>query len=539
VGTSSTNRRLELAVLVALVAFVGFLVVAPGSPDLVSTVDNTLQLAVPLLAAVAAAGVARRQTGRLRRSWVFIALACAAWAAGQATWACYEVVLNLAVPQPSVADLGFLAAIPLLLVGVVTYPAAGLVPIGRLRLVLDGTTIAVGLLFTAHGLFLGTALDLADGWRASDIVAVTYPLADVVVLSVLVPVLLRRQDGPRGPLPLLVSGIVGLTVADAAFAYYTAGGRELGDNPTNAGWVAGFALIALAAGRVGADQHVAAGDIRPVIGGEHLVPAIPVAMAAVTLAALVVTGSSIDPELGMVGAILLAALALRQIAIQFENAELNRDLRRSVDQLRAREEELRHRAFHDPLTGLANRDLFRNRLEHALASRHQHPIAVAFVDLDDFKAVNDALGHDAGDELLRLVAERLRACTRPGDTVARLGGDEFAVLIEEAAVAEALARRIVEAFAVPFAIGPSDIGMEASVGMATGRPGADTAKGLLRDADLAMYAAKAAGKGRVETFRPALREVAAGRLRVLGEGAHRLLVDEAPPLSGLDAAQDA
>jgi len=166
-----------------------------------------------------------------------------------------------------------------------------------------------------------------------------------------------------------------------------------------------------------------------------------------------------------------------------------------------REEQLRHQAFHDPLTGLANRLLFRDRLEHAAALRQREgsALTVLFLDLDDFKLVNDKLGHAAGDALLVDVAERLRACLRQGDTVARLGGDEFAVLLEGGSEdQDRLAARIVDSMDVDFQLGAHRVQVSASVGVATvaadGPPGLVSDR-LLHCADVAMYAAKRDAKG--------------------------------------------
>jgi diguanylate cyclase (GGDEF)-like protein/PAS domain S-box-containing protein len=186
------------------------------------------------------------------------------------------------------------------------------------------------------------------------------------------------------------------------------------------------------------------------------------------------------------------------------------------------DEELRRRAFHDGLTGLANRALFLDRVTHALSrgERHTHPVAVLFLDLDDFKMVNDGLGHAAGDELLVAVAERLGDAVRPGDTVARLGGDEFALLLEDAESPEAadlVARRVAESLAAPFRLGADDVPVRASVGIALGYAGKHRAEDLLRDADLAMYMAKRNGKGRFERFLPAMHEDAVRRLEIAAE----------------------
>jgi len=512
---AAARLHTERAALGAGVGFVAFLAAQPGGDSFATVVDNLVQLAVATLAAAAGASVARRESGRLRRSWVFIALACAAWAAGQAVWIGYEVLTDTPVPQPSAADVGFLLAIPLLLAGIVTYPAAGLVTMGRLRLALDAMAIALGLIFAFHGTFLGTTLDVAGPWSLARGVAVAYPVADVIALAIAIPMLLRRRDVRRGPLPLLTLGILGLTVSDISFAYLTAENNPLGNGPENAGWAIGFGLIGLAALRVGTEPSSNITSEHPLSRGENLIPAIPVVLAGAVLLSRASLGEEINAFLAVTGAVLLFVLALRQLAIQLENAELTRSLRLTVDQLQAREDELRHRAFHDPLTGLANRDLFRHRLETALERHPLASVAVAFIDLDDFKTVNDSLGHDAGDELLRLVAERIGTCIRPGDTVARLGGDEFAVLIDDSSGADPLAQRVLDAFELPFALGSRELQVATSVGIATGVGATHGVKDLLQDADLAMYAAKSAGKGRAESFHQSMRQAVLARLDLL------------------------
>jgi diguanylate cyclase (GGDEF)-like protein/PAS domain S-box-containing protein len=183
------------------------------------------------------------------------------------------------------------------------------------------------------------------------------------------------------------------------------------------------------------------------------------------------------------------------------------------------EEQLRHQAFHDALTGLANRALFTNRVEHALVLRSElarAEVAVLFLDLDDFKGVNDTLGHAAGDTLLRGVGVRLRETLSPSYTVARLGGDEFAVLIEEVAgPASALdaAERIVTTLLKPFEIEGREVFVSASVGIALGTVADD----LLRAADVAMYRAKASGKSQHVMYMPTMAEDFVGRLELVAE----------------------
>ena len=180
---------------------------------------------------------------------------------------------------------------------------------------------------------------------------------------------------------------------------------------------------------------------------------------------------------------------------------------RDVSERKLLEQQLTHQAFHDPLTGLANRALFRDRVSHALtiANRQGGALAVLFLDLDDFKKVNDSLGHSEGDRLLVEVARRLRGCARESDTVARLGGDEFAVLIEDASEGghDAVVERITTVMARAFTLANSDLEIHASTGIATPSAG-DTADALLRNADVAMYSAKRQGKGRSVRFDPGM-----------------------------------
>ncbi|MGQ0643607.1 MAG: putative bifunctional diguanylate cyclase/phosphodiesterase [Gemmatimonadaceae bacterium] len=180
------------------------------------------------------------------------------------------------------------------------------------------------------------------------------------------------------------------------------------------------------------------------------------------------------------------------------------------------EAQLAHQAYHDPLTELANRSLFRDRVEHALAraSRHCERVAVLFLDLDDFKMVNDSLGHDEGDRLLRAVAARLLNATRGCDTVARLGGDEFAVLLENVRDdqdAIVVANRITSSLAAHFQLQQKLMQISASMGIARAAAG-NGADELLRNADVAMYAAKARGKGRYTLFAPEMHAALLTRL---------------------------
>jgi Amt family ammonium transporter len=187
---------------------------------------------------------------------------------------------------------------------------------------------------------------------------------------------------------------------------------------------------------------------------------------------------------------------------------------RDISEREELENRLSHQAFHDSLTGLPNRALFLDRLGHALAraDRRKDSVAVLFLDLDDFKVVNDSLGHGAGDELLVATARRLTDCLRSGDTVARLGGDEFTVLLEEMTCGgevERIVARILDTLAAPFEIAGSEISVTASIGVVSeASPGSSPEK-LMREADLAMYRAKEGGKARYKVYEEAMTTRAA------------------------------
>src|SRR5918993_4515536 len=201
---------------------------------------------------------------------------------------------------------------------------------------------------------------------------------------------------------------------------------------------------------------------------------------------------------------------------------------RDITERKALQEQLHHQAFYDPLSGLPNRALFMDRLEHALmrANRRGSMLAVLFTDLDNFKVINDSLGHEVGDQLLVAIAERLKSCLRPEDTAARLGGDEFTILVEDVRSVDEgvqIAKRIAERLRPPFALGAHEVFATVSTGIALSNPAHEQPADLLRHADLAMYRAKRRGKARYEVFEPSMDGKAVERL-MLETGLRRALI---------------
>ena len=190
-----------------------------------------------------------------------------------------------------------------------------------------------------------------------------------------------------------------------------------------------------------------------------------------------------------------------------------------VTERKSLEEQLTHQALHDPLTKIANRILFRDRVDHALAKqvRNKYSLAVLFLDLDNFKAINDSMGHAAGDKLLVSVAERLQDCLRNTDTPARLGGDEFAVLVETVHRSDEvtmIAERIKAVFREPFVVDGKEVHVGTSIGVAGSATGAINSEELLRNADLAMYLAKNQGKGNYVIFEPQMHKALMERIEL-------------------------
>jgi diguanylate cyclase (GGDEF)-like protein/PAS domain S-box-containing protein len=212
--------------------------------------------------------------------------------------------------------------------------------------------------------------------------------------------------------------------------------------------------------------------------------------------------------------------AVRGLALNF----------RDISERKVLEEKLRQLAFHDPLTLLANRNLFRDRVQHALtrAQRGESRAAIMFLDVDNFKNINDSLGHDAGDRLLQAVAQRIVQTSRSSDTVARLGGDEFGVLLEGVKTAgdvQRVADALIESLGAPFSLDGREVRVTASVGVAFSATDT-TARALLSNADLAMYHAKAAGKNRHVTFQPQMQTLLHERVRLEADVGRALAREE-------------
>lgn len=462
-------------------AFVLLLLVAPGRlPErTIGIVDDVFCVMLDAVTILFTAAAARATGGRRRAAWTVMTAAMLAWLMGDAIWMYYDI--RERDPFPSPADIPYLLYPVLAVVALLLFPtrrparAAG-------RPILDGIIVA-GSLFIVSWRTVMAAVYRSTGMHSLEMfVSLAYPATAVALLTVAAVVLVRSGSGQRLTLLLLTLGLALSALASGFFSYVAAFSEYASGQLLDIGWVASAVLI-IVASSVDRNADYRAEDPPELVSwASVLLPYIPLMLSVVVI--MTTTG---DPETGgpvqAVALVLVAAVMVRQFLADRENRRL---LNTIAD-----------RATHDPLTGLANRTLFGERLARMLGNGS--PAAVLALDLNGFKQVNDTLGHAAGDVVLVQVAERLQSSVRHGDMVARLGGDEFAILIEgRAEQADQVAARVMEGFEVPIVAGGRAVAVGVSIGIAVAPDGQDgpppTAEGLVEQADLAMYAKRSAGR---------------------------------------------
>ena len=474
------------------VAYVMLILVgrAHGAP--LTVIDDLVSIALTIPAIVFCAMAARSMQGRMRLAWLSIAMGLLGWGLGEVIWMHYERHLP-EVPFPSIADAAYLVLPVGACLALLLFPVAGTQSRGRL--LLDGIIVALSLFLVSWVVILRPLYLAETPDRLGFAISLAYPISDIVLLTVAGVVLVRASSDNRLSLTLLAAGVVCFAFSDSGFAYLAAGHRYASGNIIDIGWAAGLLLItvAAAAGREGAERQRDA-FVLPGWASVWL-PYVPLLVAAFVVAAQPVPVLQTRPVI-----IAAAILAVAVLARQFLAVRENRRLVAAVaDQAR-----------HDPLTGLANRALFNERLDHAMQLRIREglPLAIVSIDLNDFKLVNDNLGHLVGDDLLIGVGRRLRNCVRGSGTVARLGGDEFSLLVAGGAdAAERVGNRVVKAFEEPFQLSGHELLMRPSIGVAVADEDQPhlAAEELLRRADTAMYSAKRSRYRGVQVYNPDMR----------------------------------
>ena len=516
-GTSWVAAGL-VAVTIGL-AFGALVRALPPGTLLTTAVDNLVQLAAPVLAAVLCVRAARGGRGLDRRLWWWLAAATASWAAGQAVWSWYELVRRTEAPFPSPADVGFLLFPLLAAAGLLLWHGGPYLSSGA-RDLIDGALLAGALLMFSWKTALGSVIDEGAEPTLAYVLAVAYPVGDLVSATVVLLLIARTGLGARPYVALLAAGLLSLAVADSAFVYLVSVDAYSTGNVISAGWVSGFLLVgaaAVVARGSGAAERTQVGPTRGLLTLPYV--AVAVALGLVVDTALRGVVPSV-PEV-VLAATLAALLLARQVIVIHDNDRL-------LAEVRLREAALAHEVMHDGLTGLSNRAMLLQRLDQVVAAhqRDGRGLVVMFCDLDSFKCVNDTYGHLAGDGVLREVALRLRAGVRVCDTVARPSGDEFAVLMESPGEDPLrVAGRLINAITEEIELPEGTVRTGVSIGIAVIPAGAGstevTARSLIAAADSAMYSAKSGGKNRavlVEVGMPG----AAGADELVGDHpAHR------------------
>jgi len=642
VTTLTTVSQVTSAVKGAIVFTVAYVAwVAAGPSGRVGyLVDRLAVVAVSLAAAALCSSAAKAAPdARVRRGWNLFAVTGVCWALFNLVPAGLAVFHRDDGAVHWVSDAAALVGAVLPVIAVLDFLGSSLSSAARMRRLVDGLLMGASLLFVAWTSVLERTY-LSAGDSPTRFLSLAYPLADIVLMALVLVVVVHARHEQRLAWILMASGCACVALAHGAFAYLQLSQAWYPGSPETFGWLVGGLLVAMAAHFSRGGRPLSpAGEVE--VGGPLSVwlPFIPVALAAVAAVPRLSGGRVSSFVLANCGVIVVLLVA-RQVLAQLDNIELARDLEarvrdrtrqldlqqrhfralaqnasdvltvidangivryqsesvervlgyqpdelvglpvsslfdpderdvlltrlgaaidpadppvvecrmrrsdgtwctsettianllheeavrgilltsRDIGERKRFEEELRQQALIDPLTRLANRSVLRDRLRHAIAraSRSPQNLALMILDLDGFKQVNDSLGHEAGDRLLVEVGDRLRQSVRPGDTVARLGGDEFAILLEGATpgMAEQVARRIVGRLRAPVTVGGKSIVVAGSVGIAAASTAETSAEDLLRNADLAMYEAKAKGKNRVEQFKPAMQAAALARLEL-------------------------
>jgi diguanylate cyclase (GGDEF)-like protein len=434
-----------------------------------------------------------------RAAWIVILLGQACFLIGDICFSILEHVFH-SDAYPNVGDIFYVGGYPLIAVGLVmllrtrgkSRDAGGLI---------DGFIVATSVGVLLWVFFVQPAFDNSLP-LFERVINVAYPAGDLLLIAIGAQ-LAVRQVRRHAPYWILAVSLLALLVSDLGYLYQSLYSVYTERDAIDFGWWISYALI------VAVLLHPQVGEIAaapnrstPSLSRRRILLLSLVTIAApLTIAARSAAGASLELPVLLGGTVVLFGLVVLRLVAMARELEHSRTL-------------LLHEATHDALTGLGNRTLFSDQVERALAD--DVPVAVLCLDLDDFKVVNDSLGHPAGDAVLQVVGERLLGLLRPGDAVARLGGDEFAMMVTgpDAATGAAVAQRAISAICQAIGI-PNGPTVHSNVSIGIAHSSSDSSvEALLRDADIAMYLAKQSGKGHHEVFQIGMRQEMIDRLEL-------------------------
>ena len=451
----------------------------------------------------------RLQRPKDRLSWYFLALAGTCFTLGDDASSFYNLVLHVSVPFPSFADALYLAGYPFLFAGVLRLTRNPNRSFRRENYA-DAAIVSMGALAISWHFLMNSYVHDSTLTTFGMLVTLAYPIMDIALLFVLFRALLFGESR-RTFHKFLAAAMIVMFMGDFIYDLLVLHNSYDTGNPSDALFLIEYLLIGVAAlhpSVSGGTSEAQAADVvsdRQVASDRHRIPIVIVAGFIPPTILVVATSLGVSVNVLVMAGLCIAVFAvicLRMIWL------IGRISRQSLE-LKENDANLRYMAFHDELTGLANRELLHDRVEQALASitRSGRLIALCMGDLDGFKTINDTLGHHVGDTMLVKVGALLESIVRPGDTVARLGGDEFAILmvdVENPTAAVEFAGRIVSVLHDAVEFEGNQAGISISVGVAFA-DSATPVEQVISEADAAMYEAKANGKNRVDVFQSSMR----------------------------------
>jgi len=523
----------------------------------ISDIVSPLFDLIAMSALIFAAKQSNRISKRLAFGWSMLAVALFSFALGDIFWAFIELYLK-ETPFPSIADGPYLLFYPLFMAGILILPSKLLSSTEWIKRTLDLSIVLIaatlGLWIFLIGPIVGTELTALS---LEIVLTAAYPVGDLILFfAVLIIIYDRSKTINPGPILLLASGLIVMIVTDIIFSYQSSLGTYLSGGVLDLGWIVTNILITFSGIYQGITSETHKGNNslsnkNPATINKGIsqvlayMPYIWVAGVYYLLPRYHHSEDAINSDVLFIGVgCILGLVIIRQIIVLNENnhllsnlmtalekgnlhvSELNKanlNLQQEIIKRNKVEEQLSHDALHDGLTGLANRVLFMDRLEHAVEITKRESkfhYSILFMDIDNFKSINDGLGHSSGDQALIEIARRLTSCTRSIDTVARFGGDEFIILLEHTLgknTAIEVADRLSAEIHQSFIYNGKEILVTCSIGIVLDISEYSNSEEILRDVDIALYRAKEKGKSQYEIFDPEMRKLAISRLELEGD----------------------
>jgi len=505
------------------------------------------------------AGRSMGGVARMRDAWRVLAVAQVCLAVGDLIWMALEI-LGLE-PFPSIADFFYLVFYPLFFSGILMLTVRKSTGYETARTALDIAVIIISAVIVFSSQLISPMAVAGRGEPIlNQVLTIAYPVGDLAMLGGLAILIFNRPKDLL-PLPLytLALSLVVMVGADVIYSAETIEGVYQTGNMVDALWLLAYCLMGASgflqryfkSTRQGLFTRVVEYRIEPtlpylpyiwMVGGYSIllfdyyypqnIPWHFIAIGVGVMLVLIIARQILTMHENRMLLLEQGEMMDRLIHQSGELENANKKLLMEIGDRKRAEQQLVYDALHDTLTHLPNRTLFADRLERALSytkRRSEYQFSVLFLDLDNFKVVNDSLGHAVGDLLLKEIAKRLSDCLRNSDTVARLGGDEFVILLEntvgEPAVF-AVTERIRASLGQVYLLGGHDVYVTVSIGVVDSIRGYEKPEEVLRDADIAMYHAKARGKSRVETFTPEMHSQAVSRLQLENDLRHAIEYQE-------------